>query len=514
MKKYVTYIITVLRILIGWHFLYEGISKLLTTGWSAKTYLMESRWIFAGIFHWMASSPDIMKIVDFLNIWGLILIGLSLFVGLFVRWSSFFGAILLLFYFISYPAIPGYTFGTISEGDYLVVTKTLIELFILVVFTAIPSELFFGADRWIKRWREERPHAPMPKTENVKTSIGRREVLRDLIAIPFLGAFAYGLYKKRKWDSLEEKILNANPGGIVPNRYIDASSGATAKSLQFTSLDALKGTVPVGKILNLEISRLIAGGNLLNGFAHARDLIYVNKLVKAYHTDEKIMMTLQLAEKCGINTLMAIPGNLPFLHKYRRETGGKIQFISDCGWGDFTEGAKISIDGGADGCYCQGGTTDTLVSKGDFDSIARGIDLIRKNGLPAGIGAHMLESVQGCVKAGIKPDFWVKTLHDQNYWSAKLDQEKIGPLEKDFKDNIFCFKPRETIDFMSQLEEPWIAYKVLAAGAIEPKKGFPFAFVNGADFICVGMYDFQIVEDVNTVLDVLANLNRTIPWRG
>jgi hypothetical protein len=201
------------------------------------------------------------------------------------------------------------------------------------------------------------------------------------------------LYKKRKWDSHEEKILNANPGGIVPNGNLDTASGATAKSLQFTSLKALKGTVPAGKILNLEISRLIAGGNLLNGFAHARDLIYVNKLVKAYHTDEKVMMTLQLAEKCGINTLMAIPGNLPFLYKYRRETGGKIQFISDCGWGDFAEGAKISIDGGADVCYCQGGTTDTLVNKGDFDSIARGIDLIRKNGLPAGIGAHMIESV-------------------------------------------------------------------------------------------------------------------------
>jgi len=69
-------------------------------------------------------------------------------------------------------------------------------------------------------------------------------------------------------------------------------------------------------------------------------------------------------------------------------------------------------------------------------------------------------------------------------------------MEKGFMDNIFCFNPQETIDFMNQLEEPWIAFKVLAAGAIEPKQGFPFAFNNGADFICVGMYDFQIVDDV------------------
>ncbi len=513
MKKYVSYLLTILRILVGWHFMYEGISKLLINGWSAKMYLLGSKWLFSGFFHWMASSPDIMRIVDFLNIWGLILIGFSLFVGLFVRWSALFGAILLLFYFISYPALPGYTFNTISEGSYLFVTKTFIELFLLIVYTALPSDFYFGADRWMKRWREEKPHAPIPKIEKTSTSVNRREVLRDLISIPLLGAFAYGLYKKRRWDSFEERILK-NPGGITPNALVDASSGATAKNLQFTSLKELKGIVPKGKICNLEISRMIAGGNLLNGFAHARDLIYVNKLVKAYHTDEKIMLTLQLAERCGINTLMAIPGNLPFIEKYRRETGGKIQFISDCGWGDFTEGAKLSIDLGADACYCQGGTTDSLVQKGDFDSIAKGIELIRKNGLPAGIGAHLLESVQGCVKAGIKPDFWVKTLHEQSYWSAKVDHERISTLAQDFKDNIFCFNPQETINFMNQLEEPWIAFKVLAAGAIEPKQGFPFAFNNGADFICVGMYDFQIVDDVNIVLDTLANVNRTRHWRG
>jgi hypothetical protein len=67
---------------------------------------------------------------------------------------------------------------------------------------------------------------------------------------------------------------------------------------------------------------------------------------------------------------------------------------------------------------------------------------------------------------------------------------------------------------MSQLKEPFIAFKVLAAGAIEPETGFPYAFNNGADFICVGMYDFQIVDDVNIVLDSLANVKRNIIWRA
>lgn len=108
MKKYSSYLLTILRILIGWHFLYEGIVKLMIPGWSSKFYLIGSKWIFAGLFHWMASSPGILKVVDFMNVWGLILIGLSLFIGLFVRWSSIAGAILLFFYFIAYPYLRVY----------------------------------------------------------------------------------------------------------------------------------------------------------------------------------------------------------------------------------------------------------------------------------------------------------------------------------------------------------------------------------------------------------------------
>ena len=62
---------------------------------------------------------------------------------------------------------------------------------------------------------------------------------------------------------------------------------------------------------------------------------------------------------------------------------------------------------------------------------------------------------------------------------------------------------------------PWIAFKILAAGALHPKDSFPFAFKSGADFICVGMYDFQVVEDVNLVNAVLdAPIERKRPWRA
>jgi uncharacterized membrane protein YphA (DoxX/SURF4 family) len=510
MKTYKSYLLTILRILIGWHFLYEGITKVINPDWTAKYYLLGSKWVFAGFFHWIASSPNILKFVDIFNSWGLILIGFFLFIGLFMRWSSLAGATLLFLYFIAYPPIPGYTFGVIAEGNYQWVDKNLIELFALIALMVIPAQYFYGVDRWISRWKQEKPVAPMPKSESGhRISDRRRELLRDMISVPFLGAFAYAIYRKKKWDSFERKILTEKP---------DSVTGATLKSFQFTSLEDLKGTIPKGKIGNFELSRLIMGGNLIGGWSHARDLIYVDKLIKTYHTDERVIITLQLAEKCGINAIISNPQQCRIVNKYRHETGGKMQFISDCGVGDsFIEGIEVSMEGGANAMYSHGGRTDIKIYNGDtkiFDDLEKGLELIRSYGKPAGIGAHRIETVQACVENGIKPDFWVKTLHSQDYWSAQVDTEKKDVPEPGWKDNNFCLKPQETIEYMNQLEEPWIAFKTLAAGAIYPAKGFQYAFNSGADFICVGMYDFQIVEDCNIALDSLAKVERIRPWQG
>ena len=497
MKKYRIYLLTILRIIVGWHFLYEGIAKLISPAWSAETYLLSSSWILSDLFHKMAESPEILQIVDFLNIWGLILIGLSFFTGLLVRVSSIAGSFLLLFYFMASPPVPGHTFGTVAEGSYLWVNKNLIEFFILIIFAVLPTRYFFGLDRLIKRWKEEKASAPVPSGKTEETSLKRRELLRDMISVPFLGAFAYALYRKNKWESFEEKYLADN---------VDAVTSPTLKSFTFSSLNDLNGQIPKGKIGNFELSRLIMGGNLIGGWAHARDLIYASKLVKAYHTDERVMMTFQLAEKCGINTILTNPALARILNKYWHETGGKLQFISDCGGGGkegLVGGVKLSEEAGAAAMYCHGGMSDNLVRDGKFDEIAKALELIRSYGKPAGIGGHRLETIQGCVEQGIKPDFWVKTLHHHDYWTARVDPEKKTTVDKGYKDNMWCFKPQATIDYMNGLDEPWIAFKILAAGAIHPDNAFRYAFENGADFICVGMYDFQMVEDCNIALDVL-----------
>jgi hypothetical protein len=176
----------------------------------------------------------------------------------------------------------------------------------------------------------------------------------------------------------------------------------------------------------------------------------------------------------------------------------------------------MSLAADWDALYCQGEITDRFTNpewddpkkrtvEERMELIKKGIDEIRANGKPAGIGAHRIEAIKACVDYGIKPDFWVKTCHNYNYWSAQTNQ--------DWNDNKFDFDPEETVRYMGTLPEPWIAFKVLAAGAIKPEVGLNYAFRNGADFVCLGMYDFQIVEDVNIALEALERTRvRERPW--
>lgn len=148
--------ITVLRIIIGWHILYEGVSKLIIPNWSSGGFLSESKWIMSGFADWIVSHESVLNVVDFLNVWGLIVIGTGLMLGLFTRYASASGALLLFVYYLCNPPLIGLEYAVPMEGSNLIVSKTLIEAAALVVLVVSPYSTSAGLDLLFEKYKNQK----------------------------------------------------------------------------------------------------------------------------------------------------------------------------------------------------------------------------------------------------------------------------------------------------------------------------------------------------------------------
>jgi hypothetical protein len=232
------------------------------------------------------------------------------------------------------------------------------------------------------------------------------------------------------------------------------------------------------------------------------------------------METLSLAEANGINTVSMHNPEHPMavLRRYRKERGGKIQWII-CptaevkpDMGDYRRQVEELIKDGCEAIYLWGVHADPLVAQGQLDLVAKAVELPKEYGVASGVGCHDLEVVKACEKQGIKADFYIKTFHHHSY--------PTGPKPEQLKEacnefpGYWCKNPQETADVMKSVEKPWLAFKVMAAGAIPPQSAFRYAFQNGADCILAGMFDYEIDGDVKLALEAIGRAkDRPRPWR-
>ena len=335
---------------------------------------------------------------------------------------------------------------------------------------------------------------------------------RCFLARGVLGAAAIGAAH----TSIEERTLAA---------AIDEQT-AQATPSRGSSTDIAPESMPCGKIGDVSLSRLFIGGNLIGGWAHSRDLMYASKLFTAYNTEAKIFETLELAQACGVNTIQIDPKCWDVVLRYNQRVTQPIQTMVCVPLREdkteMNDEIKRQIDLGATVLYSHGGVTDSFMMKGgSTDVIAQMVDLIKAQGVPAGVGGHSLNMPMACEQHKVDPDFYVKTFHMDRYWSATGEEHR---KEYDWmrgnasdrnrnNDSMWCNNPEETAAFMATVSKPWVAFKVMAAGAILPRVAFSHAYRNGADFVIAGMFDFQVEEDVKLALSAVSKADRRDrPW--
>jgi pyridoxal biosynthesis lyase PdxS len=294
------------------------------------------------------------------------------------------------------------------------------------------------------------------------------------------------------------------------------SAAAEAASAPSASTATAQPAMPTGQIAGQEFSRLMLGGNLIGGWSHSRDLSYVSTLARRYNTDAKIRETFELAEANGITAIntWVMQENSHLFNHWKR--GGKMKWFAQVrldGAGGYSQITR-AIDEGAAGIHLTGDAAESLLREGKFEKVGETVELIKSRKRLAGVGAHDLRVVVECEKAKLDVDFYQKTFHSHEYYTAPRpgENDPVGP-----HDNSWCSDPQAVIDVMAKIKKPWIAFKILAAGAIAPRAAFPYAFNSGADFILVGMFDWQIEEDTKLARRVVAAVKspdskRTRPW--
>lgn len=147
-KSQLTWLV-ILRLFVGWHFMYEGAVKIMNPSWTSLPYLLDSQGFASSFFIKLTQNPGVMDAVNFLNEWSLLLIGLALVAGCFSRLACIGGMALLLMYYLSHPSLIGVTYMMPFEGSYLWIDKNLVELAALGVLFVFPTSRIWGLDRWL-----------------------------------------------------------------------------------------------------------------------------------------------------------------------------------------------------------------------------------------------------------------------------------------------------------------------------------------------------------------------------
>lgn len=121
---------------MGSMFFYAGLSKIINPAWSAEGYIKGAK-MFPGIYG-LFLKDGILPIVNLLNEWGLLLIGVSLILGVWVKLSALCGVVLMLLYYFAILDFP------YPNAHAYIVDEHIVYIAALLVLASTHAGRFWG----------------------------------------------------------------------------------------------------------------------------------------------------------------------------------------------------------------------------------------------------------------------------------------------------------------------------------------------------------------------------------
>jgi len=255
--------------------------------------------------------------------------------------------------------------------------------------------------------------------------------------------------------------------------------------------------LPTVDFCGLEVTRLLLGANPFGGFSHqsrGRD-----DEMRSYYTPERILETWERAAAAGINTMVTNNGTPNVMEALRRyfDQGGPLQWIAQVS-PVYNQGQTMleALDEaaalGASAIYTHGRRTEAMYHDRDAKQLTEWMGRIRSHGIPAGVAAH-----------GAEVHDWVDSLGVADFHAVCFF--RCGSLHDG---QGLKFKLRDmdaAVDCIQRIRKPCIAYKIMAAGRVDPHMAFEYAFesIKPTDVVNVGMYrgdkDDMVEENVTLI---------------
>jgi high-affinity K+ transport system ATPase subunit B len=177
----------------------------------------------------------------------------------------------------------------------------------------------------------------------------------------------------------------------------------------------MRMNIPTVDFFGTQVSRLILGDNSMAG------LSYIPRQHKSaemldYWTAENCVKALFEAERCGINSYMAVadPFILRVIRQYKNE-GGKMHIM-------FQSYPPVDLDVNIVQMkklnpvvvYHQGTTADIWLEEGKVDFLRERIGRLKKMGLPTGLATHVPEVMFRAEEENWGVDFYMTCLQKEN----------------------------------------------------------------------------------------------------